>query len=204
MLISSKDISLREWISSDMPALEILANDPEISYNVGPIFPYNRIEKRFDYDIAAKYMQTTSDQKNLAITFRGELVGGAGLVKDKENPLQAKGHTWLSKSFRGKGIGSECMKLATIVAFYELDYEQIERRAYDWNTASIKAVNKTGYEFLGIKESTWDQIKIKEHVYYMDIKRFLEPDIYAIYKSIIETNIPLSKISKIERKIKKF
>ena len=58
--------------------------------------------------------------------------------------------SWLTKSARGQGVGTEMRAALLLFAFDVLGAEWAESSAAAWNTASLRVSDKVGYEPNGV------------------------------------------------------
>ncbi|WP_396634818.1 GNAT family N-acetyltransferase [Maribacter sp. R86514] len=69
---------------------------------------------------------------------------------NSKNKVLHIGSTWIGREFQGTGLNTEMKKLMLAYAFTTLDFEKIEFRVDERNTASRKAVEKLGCTLEGI------------------------------------------------------
>jgi len=69
---------------------------------------------------------------------------------DWKNKVLHIGATWIGKEFHGTGLNTEMKKLMLIYAFQDMDFEKVEFRIDERNTASRKAIEKLGAQLEGI------------------------------------------------------
>lgn len=67
-----------------------------------------------------------------------------------KNKVLHIGSTWIGREFQGTGLNTEMKKLMLDYAFTTLDFEKVEFRVDERNTASRKAVEKLGCVLEGI------------------------------------------------------
>ncbi len=60
------------------------------------------------------------------------------------------------KSFRGKGLGLEVVKLLLDKCFKDINCSQVELNVYDWNVGAIKCYEKAGFKINKDKRKTID------------------------------------------------
>jgi len=60
------------------------------------------------------------------------------------------GATWIGREFHGTGLNTEIKKLMLAYAFEDMDFEKVEFRIDERNTASRKAIEKLGAQLEGI------------------------------------------------------
>ncbi|MBT8206100.1 MAG: GNAT family N-acetyltransferase [Eudoraea sp.] len=69
---------------------------------------------------------------------------------DRKNKVLHIGATWIGSAFHGTGLNTAIKSLMLPHAFVEMDFEKVEFRIDERNTASRKAVEKFGASLEGI------------------------------------------------------
>ena len=85
---------------------------------------------------------------NFAIDINGEVVGGIGLKKVEGH--KAEIGYWLAEKYWGQGIMTQAVKLVTGFGFKKLKLKRIYARAFSFNKASKRVLEKAGYKLEGI------------------------------------------------------
>jgi [ribosomal protein S5]-alanine N-acetyltransferase len=81
----------------------------------------------------------------------GQHIGGTGITQiDWRNRRAVTGTIIGDKSWWGRGIASESMSLRTRYAFEELGLEKLMTNVSEGNVASRRALEKAGYQTVGI------------------------------------------------------
>jgi RimJ/RimL family protein N-acetyltransferase len=81
----------------------------------------------------------------------GQHIGGAGITEIDWRSRHAMTGTVIGdKSWWGRGVASEAMALRTRYAFEELALEKLMTTVFEGNTASRRALEKVGYQTVGI------------------------------------------------------
>ncbi|MBO7600966.1 MAG: GNAT family N-acetyltransferase, partial [Lachnospiraceae bacterium] len=78
----------------------------------------------------------------------GELIGDTGIneVEGTKNEIEI-GYT-ICKKYSGQGLATEAVKAMTDYAFSKFDAEIIYGRVMHGNEASVRVIEKNGYEFV--------------------------------------------------------
>jgi len=85
---------------------------------------------------------------NFAIVVDGTAVGGIGLVlKDDVFRRSAEIGYWLGEEYWGRGIVTEAVRAVTDYAFATFDLCRVYAGVFEWNSASMRVLEKAGYEF---------------------------------------------------------
>jgi RimJ/RimL family protein N-acetyltransferase len=139
---------IREWRRGDEPSLVRHANNRKVWINLRDAFPhpYTMADADWWIDTASNGTPLTS----FAIEVDRAAVGGIGFVlKDDIFRRSAEIGYWLGEEFWGRGIVSEALQAMTEYAFANFDLCRIYAGVFEWNTASMRVLEKAGYEFEG-------------------------------------------------------
>lgn len=140
--------TLRPWQPGDETSLVRHANNRRIWLNVRDRFPhpYTMDDARFWVQLA----NTVEPATNFAIVVDDEAVGGIGiLLQDDVHWRSAEIGYWLGEEYWGRGIVTEAVRAVTDWAFAEFDLCRIFACVYEWNPASMRVLEKAGYEYEG-------------------------------------------------------
>ena len=144
-----ENIAIRPLKISDKNQLASLANNKKIWDNVRNFLPHPYSE-----DDALFFINLTMDedpQVNFGIEYKGQLCGAIGLVllQDVYSHTAELGY-WLGEPFWGKGIATNAINLITQYGFEVLNLRRIHAGIFDFNIASMKALEKNGFVKEGI------------------------------------------------------
>jgi RimJ/RimL family protein N-acetyltransferase len=137
---------LRPWLTGDEESLVLHANNRLVWRNLRDAFPhpYTIADARQWIQIANPSPPIT----NFAIIVEGAAVGGIGVVlKDDVFRRSAEIGYWLGEEFWGRGIVTEAVREVTEYAFTTFDLCRIYAGVFEWNPASMRVLEKAGYEF---------------------------------------------------------
>jgi len=150
-ILSKEDLTLRPFRLEDRDKLAIICNNKKIWDNVRDFLPHPYTEKdasEFIYLCQMEVPQTT-----FAILYRGELAGCIGLVPQTDvYRLGAELGYWIGEPFWGKGIATEAVKMITGYGFQQLGLKRIHSGVFDFNKASRRVLEKSGFKLEGIFE----------------------------------------------------
>jgi len=173
-MIEIENIKLRKLLETDKYNLARNANNFEIWLNLTDVFPhpYTILSAEEFIDFCNK------EQRNLylCIDIANECIGiiSLSLKKDVRHKTGEIGY-WLAQSFWGQGIMSKVIKAFVNFCFTNYDLERIEANVYEWNTASLKILEKNGFTKEGIaKNSAFKNNKLtNEHKFALLKNEFL-------------------------------
>lgn len=146
------NIQLRPLQLSDAPVLAKLANNKKIWNNLRDYIPYPYYEKDAEVFISA----TLKEDPNLtfAILDEGKFSGVIGLVAQKDvYRKSAEIGYWVGEPFWGKGVASKAVGLALQYGFETLRLQRIFSGVFEYNLASMKVLEKNGFQKEGILKS---------------------------------------------------
>ncbi|MGE0133103.1 MAG: GNAT family N-acetyltransferase [Blastocatellales bacterium] len=148
MEIKLKTCVIRPWRPGDEEALVVHANNYNIWRNVRDRFPHP-----YTPEDAREWIRLAGEeypQTNFAIVVDDEAAGGIGLVlKDDIYRCTAEIGYWLSEAFWGRGIMTEAVRALTRWGFENFDLSRIYAGVLEWNPASMRVLEKAGYQFEG-------------------------------------------------------
>ena len=151
-LIDNK-IKLRPFTDSDSKRLAELCNNKKIWNNLRDYipFPYTDINA-IDF---IKYCQTENPQLTFAIEINGEFAGSIGLVRQPDvYKLTAEIGYWLGEPFWGMGIATKAVRLIVEYGFNNLGLVRIYTGVFDFNKASQRVLEKSGFKLECIFEKS--------------------------------------------------
>jgi len=143
--MKTKDITLRKLKPSDKNQLAILFNNKKIWDNLRDYIPHPYDEKDAEWFI--NFTLNEKNHYNFAIEYKNEFCGIVGLILQTDvYRKSAEIGYWLGEPFWGKGIMTKAVKLITQFGFEKLDIIRIYSGVFDFNTASMKVLEKCGYK----------------------------------------------------------
>jgi [ribosomal protein S5]-alanine N-acetyltransferase len=145
-MIHAHGITLRRWKPTDIAALVRYANNRNIWINLKDRFPHPYTQADAEAWIA-RCGQEAGNPTSLAIELNGTAIGGIGfdILQDVQR-LTAEIGFWLAEPFWGRGIATTAVKAATPCAFSSFRLERIQAAVFEWNAASARVLEKTGYK----------------------------------------------------------
>jgi RimJ/RimL family protein N-acetyltransferase len=144
VILQEGNILLRPLRIEDQEAVATLANNKKVWNNLRDLIPhpYTRAD-------AAQFIgltQQESPQLTFAILCDEHLCGVIGLVPQADiYRISAEIGYWLGEPFWGKGIATTAVKLMTQYGFEYLKLKRIYTGVFEYNTASMRVLEKNGY-----------------------------------------------------------
>ncbi|HYP28168.1 MAG TPA: GNAT family protein [Blastocatellia bacterium] len=157
---------IRSWHPMDADSLAAHADNPKIWKNVRDVFP-----QPYTQQDAIRWIQLARSQvpeTHFAIAVDGAAVGAIGFVLKKDvYRRSAEVGYWLGEDYWGRGIVAEALRALTDYAFASHDLCRIYAGVFEWNTASMRVLEKAGYSFEARlrKAVTKDNMTADEFVY---------------------------------------
>ena len=160
-MIRLEDIKL-----TSSEAIQQLANNYAIAKNLRNIFPHP-----YTIEDAVSFLELASNG-SLGYLFgiydNNTFVGCCSLIPQPDvYRINAEIGYWIGESYWGKGYATEAVKLLIDYAFEELDLLRVYACVFEYNTGSMRVLEKVGFEKEAIiKYSIIKEGKIlDEHLY---------------------------------------
>lgn len=148
MRILLKTCELRSFRPSDAPSLALHANNRRVWINLRDRFPHPYALEHAEEFIHA--VTTTPPESHFAIVVDGAAAGAIGLMfQDDVYRRSAEVGYWLGEPFWGRGIVTEALRTITEWGFERFDLCRIYACVFEWNPASVRVLEKAGYEVEG-------------------------------------------------------
>jgi len=144
-------IILRSLNDNDSTELAQLANNKKIWDNLRDVIPFP-----YTIDDAIFFINMVKEENpvmTFVIEFERHLCGVIGLVgqKDVYRKTAEIGY-WIGEPYWNKGIATVAVQLITEYGFDQLDYVRIHTGVFEYNTGSMKVLEKNGYKNEGVFE----------------------------------------------------
>ncbi len=147
---------MRSWHYGDEETLPRHANNHAIWLNLRDTFPHPYTQA--DAQRWIQYVVDPERETNFAIDVAGEAVGNIGLrIGEDIDRYSAEVWYWLGEQHWGRGIITAALTAITNIAFAELSLLRVEAMPYARNTASIRVLEKAGYQREGLLR--WSAVK---------------------------------------------
>ena len=150
-IIESKIFRLRPIVKSDAVSLAKYAHDRSVSRHTFIPYPYTE-KNALEFINRSKIINRNLTGLNLGIEYKatGEIIGGIGFNTINHNFKRAELGYWISKKYRNEGIMSEAVTLTVKYAFSKLKLKRVHAFVEPSNKASIKVLEKCGFENEGL------------------------------------------------------
>jgi [ribosomal protein S5]-alanine N-acetyltransferase len=148
MILQGERCVLRRWRTGDSRSLVRHANNLNVARYLRDRFPHPYTQA--DAESFLREASAATVQTNFAIEVYGQAVGGLGYVPgvDVERYSAEVGY-WLGEQCWGRGITTEAVLLFTHHAFTELGLLRLFALPLADNAASIRVLEKAGFELEG-------------------------------------------------------
>jgi RimJ/RimL family protein N-acetyltransferase len=151
MMYEGRKVRLREYRKEDIPLKLSYINDPEISSNLTPDIPYPMTlqeEEKWFQSITA-----VSDTYKFAIECieDSKFIGGCSINGvDWKNSVATVGIFIGSREHRGKGCGSDAIRVLMDFIFRQMNINKIRLTVYSFNKSALRCYEKCGFKVEGI------------------------------------------------------
>jgi RimJ/RimL family protein N-acetyltransferase len=148
-------VVLREWRSSDIPAL-VAAIDTLAGREWLPFLPNPyTAEDAAEHIARTRVRLTAGTAAELAIVVDGSLAGSVSLGVLVSDPGAGAGEVgyWVAAGARGRGVATTAARLVSDFGFETLGLRRIQLNAAVANTASRRVAEKAGFELEGIRRA---------------------------------------------------
>ncbi len=162
-MLNEGKIELRNLRKSDKSGLAKLANNKNVWDNLRDLMPHPYTENDAGNFIDSTLME--DPKATFGIEFEGKLCGVIGLVPQKDiYRKSAEIGYWIGEAYWGKGIATKAVGLMTTYGLEELNFLRIQTGVFGHNAASMRVLEKNGYEKEGIfkkavikNDEIWDE-----------------------------------------------
>lgn len=149
-MFEGQKVRLREYRREDIPLRQSYINDAEVSINLTPDIPYPMtLHEEF------KWFESTtavSDTYKFAIEELEEeqFIGGCSINGvDWKNSVVTIGIFIGSKIHRGRGYGTDAVKVLINFIFMQMNINKIRLIVYSYNQPAIRCYQKCGFKIEG-------------------------------------------------------
>lgn len=165
MISSKENIGIRVFKKSDRKLLAKYANNKKIKQNLRDAmpFPYTLV----DADHFIDTVLAENPVHTFAIVYNKKFVGVCGLnLQTDIYRKSCEAGYWLAEDYWGKGIATTALNLVTEYAFDALECVRVYTGVFDYNTASMRVLEKAGFR----KEGFFEKALIKDGKYYDEVR----------------------------------
>lgn len=137
--------TVRPWRRGDARSIARWADNPRIARFMRDRFPHP-----YTMGDAKRWIRAVSSvdpPTHFVIEVAGEAVGGVGFdVFDDVDRRTAEIGYWLAEPFWGRGIATAALAAVSEYAFERFDVVRLQARVYEGNEASMRVLEKAGYD----------------------------------------------------------
>jgi [ribosomal protein S5]-alanine N-acetyltransferase len=144
---------IRRWQPEDKAALIRHANNRNVWRNLTDMFPHPYTREDAEAWIVMASIDSASTHR--AIEFRGEAVGGVGIIAS-EGIYSRTGQLgyWVGEAHWGRGIATAAARALVAQVLSEPDIVRLEAPVFAWNQASMRVLEKAGFIKEGIRRKS--------------------------------------------------
>ena len=143
---------LRPWQESDVPALAKYLNNKKIWDNCRDRLPYPYTSE--DAASFIQYAKSQDVQNNYCIEVNAEAVGNISFDRGTDvERFNAEIGYWIAEPHWNKGIMTQALCQAVSDYFSKTDIMRIFANVYAYNFASMRVLEKAGFQKTGIQHS---------------------------------------------------
>lgn len=149
MEINQEKCTLRLLRQTDDKELAAVANNINVWNNLRDTLPhpYTPEDARNFINIC----MAASEPSVFGIIVDNKVAGTIGFTQQKDvQRYSAEIGYWLGEEFWGRGIATQALNNLTSYIFRETDIVRLFGSVFDFNTASIRVLEKAGFEQIGI------------------------------------------------------
>ena len=147
------DIHLTDQITSDdIPSMIKYLNNPKIYANTLAI-PHPYTEKHGEEFVNRLQSASLDTLRQFAVRLNdnNEMIGSCGLFRCEKNPRRTGIGYWLAEPYWHRGLMAKVIRKVIEIAKNEwTNLVRIEADVYPWNKASMRVLEKNGFQFEGI------------------------------------------------------
>ena len=163
---------IRPWLPSDAGDLARLADNEAVWRNLRDAFPHPYERKDARAWIRAATRQFPCQHFAIAAGSPAPvLAGGIGLILQTDvHAGTAEIGYWLGETYWGRGIMSAALGAFTDFAFAEFRLRRIYAQVLEWNPASMRVLEKCGYEAEGrLRKSALKDGAVADEIVYAKV-----------------------------------
>jgi len=150
-MFEGKLVRLREYRKEDIPLKLSYINDPEILKYLEPGIPYPvTLNEELKWLDSISAFRDTYRFAIEAVT-DSNYIGDCGVSSiDWKNSIASVSIFIGSGAYRGKGYGTEAMKLLISFLFNQVNINKVRLSVYSFNERAIKSYEKCGFKIEGV------------------------------------------------------
>jgi RimJ/RimL family protein N-acetyltransferase len=168
---------IRDWLMGDAPSIAKYANNKKIWLNLRDAFPHPYSLKDAEHFISR--VLKSNPKTIFAIATQKEAIGSIGLMIGKDvHRYTAELGYWLAEPFWGDGIMTQAVKKIIYHGTKVLKLHRIFAEPYTTNSASVRVLEKAGFNFEGVLRSNVfkDGKILDQYMYSYVVKTSTQPN----------------------------
>ena len=157
---------VRDWSVDDRESLARFADNRGVARNLTHSFPHPYTEA--DADAWFATLAGMPEPTAWAIEVDGVAVGGVGVILGEGvYGKTAQFGYWLGEPYWGRGIMTAAARAASEYAMTHFGLVRLEARVFEWNSRSMRVLEKCGFEREGVlRRSVFQEGQIIDSVLY--------------------------------------
>ncbi|MGA9119626.1 MAG: GNAT family protein [Bacteroidota bacterium] len=173
MELQTSTCLIRSWRRSDQNSLANHANNLSIARNLRDAFPSPYTLR--DAENWLSVMACQSIESQFAIDVHGDAVGGIGVTVGMDvHRIDGELGYWLGEEWWGKGIMTDAISTFVPYAFATFRLERIHAQVFEWNHASARVLEKSGFSLEGrLRRAVLKQGSVIDMFLYSRIREIL-------------------------------
>lgn len=160
--MTKSKVTLRKNKVSDAKRLWNILNSMDKKYWPQPIPKDIEAEKQFLREQRKRI--NSRKEWGFAIIYNDQVVGVTGCALDSSQSHIVRGGYFIDPAFKGNGIATTAFEKLIKIVFKNNKIKRIETQIFAGNSASIRVVQKLGFNYEGLLQKAW-----KHHNRYHDL-----------------------------------
>lgn len=175
-IIIGERIILREYRKEDLKDIREWVNDPEVVENLSDVFLYPHTLTQTENWLTAQLEGKGNKGFVIAHKDSQEYIGQIDFIEiDWRNRVGEIGIVIGAAKNRGRGFGSEALRLLQQFTFETLNLNKIELKVHDYNKRAIHCYQKCGFKEEGrLRERFYKQGRYTDYIQMGILKREYE------------------------------
>jgi RimJ/RimL family protein N-acetyltransferase len=161
------NIILRKLTTTDATPIARFLQDKEVVKYLADLPDPYTLETAETFIRLVMEWEKTGEAFHFAVSekSKNDILGVIGVkLIDQTNKIGEIGF-WLGREYWGKGVISKAIPQLISFAFNELTLHALLAEVFEWNTASMKALEKSGFTGVGLSQRKTCNSKTNEPVY---------------------------------------
>lgn len=147
--LTTERLTLRPLVLSDAPALHAWLSDPEVM-RYWSTLPHTKAEETEAWVQLSLDEMAKGNAQDFAVLCEGRVIGRVAFWQGDEIGFLFDPTVW------GKGYASEALRAITAYGFATLGFQEIRADVDPDNVASLRALERVGFQRTGTAEKTFE------------------------------------------------